>query len=438
MSIASMALGAFAAIGQTNIKRLMAYSSIANMGFALVGLAAGTPEGVQGVIVYMMIYMIMTLGTFACIIAMRRKGLQVEEINDLAGLSRSNKGLAFVFAMLMFSLAGIPPLAGFFAKYFVFLAAMKAGLYVLAIIGVISSVIGAYYYLRVVKIIYFDEPAEAFDAMDRRGEAGRLCGRRLHPALRDLRQSADRPRGRGRAVALLRSAAGHPVRHFERIDSTNIEARRLAEQGERGPLWLVADEQDGGRGRLGRTWVLGARKSLCHVPLSPCPPGRRSPRRRVWLRPSRCRRPSCRLRPDLAVRIKWPNDLLIGGAKFCGILSEVVGTSPTRIALGCGINVAHAPKDTPYPVTALGLRCTVESVFQELDSSLSNCLKIWDEGRGFEAIRAAWTAAALGIGGQVTAQHRRRSDIRHLRRHRAGWCPAAADRRRNAAADPFR
>jgi NADH-quinone oxidoreductase subunit N len=166
MAIASMALGAFAAIGQTNIKRLIAYSSIANMGFALVGLAAGTPEGVQGVIVYMMIYMIMTLGTFACIIAMRRKGLQVEEINDLAGLSRSNKGLAFVLSMLMFSLAGIPPLAGFFAKYFVFLAAMKAGLYVMAIIGVISSVIGAYYYLRVVKIIYFDEPAEAFDRMD--------------------------------------------------------------------------------------------------------------------------------------------------------------------------------------------------------------------------------------------------------------------------------
>ena len=138
MSIASMALGAFAAIGQTNIKRLLAYSSIGNMGFALVGLAAGTPEGVQGVIVYMMIYMIMTLGTFACVLAMRRKGLQVEEISDLAGLSRNNKGLAFVFAMLMFSLAGIPPLAGFFAKYFVFLAAMKAGLYALAIIGVVT------------------------------------------------------------------------------------------------------------------------------------------------------------------------------------------------------------------------------------------------------------------------------------------------------------
>jgi NADH-quinone oxidoreductase subunit N len=166
VSIASMALGSFAAIGQNNIKRLLAYSSIGNVGYALVGLAAGTPEGVQGVVVYMMIYLIMTLGTFACVLAMRRKGLMVEEISDLAGLARNHKALAFVFAMLMFSLAGIPPLAGFFAKYFVFLAAVKAGLYVLAVIGVVTSVVGAYYYLRIVKIIYFDEPAEVFDPMD--------------------------------------------------------------------------------------------------------------------------------------------------------------------------------------------------------------------------------------------------------------------------------
>jgi NADH-quinone oxidoreductase subunit N len=166
VSIASMALGAFAAIGQNNIKRLLAYSSIGNVGYALVGLAAGTEQGVQGVVLYMIIYLIMTLGTFACVLAMRRKGHMVEEISDLAGLARHNKGLAFVFAMLMFSLAGIPPLAGFFAKYFVFLAAVNAGLYTLAVIGVVTSVVGAFYYLRIVKIIYFDEPKEAFDAMD--------------------------------------------------------------------------------------------------------------------------------------------------------------------------------------------------------------------------------------------------------------------------------
>jgi NADH-quinone oxidoreductase subunit N len=166
VSILSMALGAFAAIGQTNIKRLLAYSSIGHMGFALVGLAAGTQEGVSGVVIYMMIYVLTTLGVFACVLAMRRQSLQVETISDLAGLGRTNKGLAFVLSMLMFSLAGIPPLAGFFGKLFVFMAAVKAGLWVLAILGVIASVVGAYYYLRIVKIIYFDEPAPAFDAMD--------------------------------------------------------------------------------------------------------------------------------------------------------------------------------------------------------------------------------------------------------------------------------
>jgi NADH-quinone oxidoreductase subunit N len=165
VSIASMALGAFAAIGQKNIKRLMAYSSIGHMGFALVGLAAGTQEGVQGVLVYMSIYVAMTLGTFAVILSMRRDGRLVENISDLAGLSRTKPAMAFFLAMLLFSLAGIPPLAGFFAKFYVFLAAIKAGLYVLAVIGVLTSVVGAYYYLMIVKIMYFDEPAPAFQRM---------------------------------------------------------------------------------------------------------------------------------------------------------------------------------------------------------------------------------------------------------------------------------
>jgi NADH-quinone oxidoreductase subunit N len=165
VSIASMVLGAFAAIGQKNIKRLMAYSSIGHMGFALVGLAAGTQEGVQGVLVYMSIYVVMTLGTFACILAMRRDGMLVENISDLAGLARTKPAMAFFLAMLLFSLAGIPPLAGFFAKFYVFLAAIKAGLYVLAVIGVLASVVGAYYYLTIVKIMYFDEPAKSFQAM---------------------------------------------------------------------------------------------------------------------------------------------------------------------------------------------------------------------------------------------------------------------------------
>jgi NADH-quinone oxidoreductase subunit N len=165
VAIASMVLGAFAAIGQRNIKRLMAYSSIGHMGFALIGLAAATAEGVQGVLVYMAIYLAMTLGTFAVILTMRRGEGMVEQISDLAGLARTNPTLAFVLAMLLFSLAGIPPLAGFFAKYYVFLAAIKAGLYALAVIGVLASVVGAYYYLQIIKVMYFDDPAEQFQKM---------------------------------------------------------------------------------------------------------------------------------------------------------------------------------------------------------------------------------------------------------------------------------
>lgn len=166
IAIASMTLGAFAAIGQTNIKRLMAYSSIGHMGYALVGLAAGTQSGVNGVVLYMLIYMVMTVGTFSCIIAMRRKNGSVEEINDLAGLGSRNPMMALMLTILMFSLAGIPPLAGFFAKYFVFVAAIEAGLIALAIIGVLASVVGAFYYLRIIKIMWFDEPADNFVPMD--------------------------------------------------------------------------------------------------------------------------------------------------------------------------------------------------------------------------------------------------------------------------------
>jgi NADH-quinone oxidoreductase subunit N len=168
VSIASMLLGSFAAIGQRNIKRLMAYSSIGHMGYALVGLAAGSETGVSGVVLYMTIYMVMTLGTFACIMAMRRKdGENVENVDDLAGLSSTKPFMAIVLTALMFSMAGIPPLAGFFAKYFVFVAAIEAKLYALAVIGVLSSVVGAYYYLRIVKLMWFDEA---------KGEFARISG----------------------------------------------------------------------------------------------------------------------------------------------------------------------------------------------------------------------------------------------------------------------
>jgi NADH-quinone oxidoreductase subunit N len=163
IAIASMILGALAAINQTNIKRLMAYSSIGHVGYALVGLAAGTASGARGVMIYMATYLPMTVCAFACILAMKRRGRMVETIDDLAGLARSQPKVAYAFAISMMSLIGIPPLAGFFGKLFVFLPAIEAGLYALAVVGMLASVVGAYYYLRVVKVMFMDEPAEDFD-----------------------------------------------------------------------------------------------------------------------------------------------------------------------------------------------------------------------------------------------------------------------------------
>lgn len=158
-----MVLGAFAAVAQTNIKRLMAYSSIGHVGYALIGLAAGTEAGVRGILVYMAIYLAMNVGTFCCILAMRRTGRMVEGIADLAGLARTHPMIAMALAAMMFSMAGIPPLAGFFGKFYVFMSAVESGLITLAIIGVLTSVIGAFYYLRIIKIMYFGEPVDAFD-----------------------------------------------------------------------------------------------------------------------------------------------------------------------------------------------------------------------------------------------------------------------------------
>jgi NADH-quinone oxidoreductase subunit N len=163
-SAGSMILGAFAAIGQRNIKRLMAYSSIGHIGYALMGLAVVSDAGYRGVLIYMAIYVVMNLGTFAVIIAMRRNGRPVEAIEDLAGLGRTDPAMALWMAVFMFSMAGIPPLAGFFGKLYIFLAAVQGGYWVLAIIGILTSVVASYYYLRIVKVMYFDAAGESFDA----------------------------------------------------------------------------------------------------------------------------------------------------------------------------------------------------------------------------------------------------------------------------------
>ena len=163
LAVASMAVGAFSAIAQTNIKRLMAYSSIGHMGFALIGLAAGTTQGVAAVLFYMAVYVAMTIGAFACILLMRRRGGMTESIDDLAGLTKSNPGLALILTILFFSLAGVPPMAGFFGKLYVFLAAVDAGMVWLAIAGAVLSVVSAFYYLRIIWIMWFNDPAPAFE-----------------------------------------------------------------------------------------------------------------------------------------------------------------------------------------------------------------------------------------------------------------------------------
>ena len=163
LSIASMILGAVAAIGQSNIKRLMAYSSIGHMGYALAGLAPGTNAGIQSTIIYLTIYLVMNLGAFGCIFMMKRENVFYEKINDLSGLSKNHPMLALGFLIILFSLAGMPPLAGFFAKFYIFMAVIEAKMYTLAIIGLVTTVVSAFYYLRIIKVIYFDEPIEPFE-----------------------------------------------------------------------------------------------------------------------------------------------------------------------------------------------------------------------------------------------------------------------------------
>jgi NADH-quinone oxidoreductase subunit N len=165
LSILSMAWGAFAAIAQSNIKRLMAYSSIGHVGFALVGLVAGGEQGITATLTYLLIYVPMTLGAFAIILSLNRDGQPLEQLSDLAGFSKTRPALAALMAVWMFSMIGIPPLAGFFGKLYVFMAAIEQGYVWLAILGVVLSVVGAFYYLRIIKIMYFDKPEGRFDRM---------------------------------------------------------------------------------------------------------------------------------------------------------------------------------------------------------------------------------------------------------------------------------
>ena len=355
VSIASMALGAFAAIGQASFKRMMAYSSIGNMGYALVGLAAGTVEGVQSVIVYMAIYVVMTLGTFAAILSMRRAGRAVETIADLAGLARTDSTMAFFLATMMFSLAGVPPLAGFFAKFYVFAAAIKAGLYGLSVIGVLASVVAAYYYLRIVKLMYFDEPAKAFDRPDPVARIV-LAVSALFIILFVFAAVPDHQRrDGGRAVALLTAAQRLDNAHrawrvvrCDAIDSTNEEARRRALAGDPGRMWIVADEQTAGRGRRGRAWIsLRGNLHASALLIDPCP-APIAPQLGFVAGVALAR--AARDIGAAEVGLKWPNDLLSNGAKCAGILVESAALASPGAAyvVGVGVNCAQAPDGLDY------------------------------------------------------------------------------------------
>ena len=356
LSIASMLLGAFAAIGQSNIKRLMAYSSIGHVGYALIGIAANSEAGTQAVLIYLAIYLFMTVGAFACILSMRVKDGLIEDIDALAGLAKNNLPMAFVLAMIMFSMAGVPPLAGFFAKFYVFAAAIKAQLYALAVIGVLASVVAAYYYLRVVKIMFIDEAAAAVPA--------RRAGRRfrhdhlgpVRAAVRPAAGAAGRCGARGGARAafasrpMTASADGLPapyrLLHLAETDSTNAEAMRRALAGERGTAVGAGRPADRGPRPLRAHLGLGAGQSLREpADRDGMSAGQGRPalarRRRGGGRCHRARRG--RRCPGL--RLKWPNDILIGAAKVGGILVE----SSTR-----GLGAGPAGRDRRRPQPRLG------------------------------------------------------------------------------------
>ena len=163
LSIASMIFGAVAAIGQNNLKRLVAYSSIGHMGYALAGLSVGTNTGIQSSITYMTIYLVMNLAFFSCMFMLRRNEIYYEKIEDLSGLSKNHPILAFSLLVILFSLAGIPPLAGFFAKFYIFMAVIEQSMYFLAVVGLLSTVVAAFYYLRIIKVIYFDPEKEMYE-----------------------------------------------------------------------------------------------------------------------------------------------------------------------------------------------------------------------------------------------------------------------------------
>ena len=342
----------------------MAYSSIGHMGFALVGLAAGTAEGVQGVLVYMAIYVAMTLGAFAVHpVDAARRAAWSRTISDLAGLARTHPAMAFFLAMLLFSMAGIPPLAGFFAKFYVFLAAIKAGLYVLAVIGVLASVVGAYYYLRSSRSCISTSRREGFVRMpDELKAVLAVCGlfNLLFFALSGPLVGAATRRGEIAVLMRLRSSGvsgrASPVGSTRRLPRPMPKRWRARAPASAARSGSRRERQTAGRGRRGNAWIsepgnlyatlLLDRSGAAAIARRNC---RSSPRLRCTTRSSDC---AAALSWRLA--LKWPNDVLCDGAKLAGILIEGESRGQAlAVAIGIGVNCAHHPAGTPYPATDL-------------------------------------------------------------------------------------
>ena len=427
VAIASMALGSFAAIGQKNIKRLMAYSSIGHMGFALVGLASGTVEGAQGVLVYIAIYVAMTLGTFAVILSMKRDGQPMEQISDFSG-PVAHQPAAGVLLRHAAVLAGGHSAARGLLRQMVRVRGRDQG-------GPVHAGRHRRAHQRGGRVLLSDHhQGDVFrragrrDRTDAHRTAHGAGGRRhLQHLLLRLPGAAGQRRHGGGEVVLLRMtftlgptaiSAGYGLAAFDQIGSTNAEAMSRARDGERGPIWFVTTEQTAGRGRRQRAWIAPrgnlASSVLEVMDVSPGVAATLGFAAGLSLESAlqkaqhRSQFSPCR-RGAAEICLKWPNDVMADGQKLAGILLEAEAVAGDRLAVvvGIGTNVIAAPEGTPTPATslaALGVNVGAEEVFTALSEAWVEFRGIWDNGRGFAEIRRLWLERAFGLGERVAIQ----------------------------------
>ena len=319
--------------------------------------------------------------------------------------------MAFMLAMLLFSLAGIPPLAGFFAKFYVFLAAIESGLYVLAVIGVLASVVGAYYYLRIVKIMYFDEPVGGFAPMPTElkavlGVSGAFILFFIFIAGRSAPPRSWPPRRSSSSFDGVPLPTGYRREHHDSLASTNAHALAAARSGAAGGLWVTAGEQTAGRGRRGRAWTTGAGNLAASLMLIDPAPRALAPTVSFVAAVALHQAVVDVAGPAAAERLalKWPNDLLLDRTKVAGILveGEALPSGAFAVVIGIGVNCVSHPDVTEGQAAgdlgARGLPVDAEALFARLAIRMDEELRLWDRGRGFADVRTAWLARAVGIG----------------------------------------